>query len=146
MQHIKKFVLLTMLAMTQTVNADSVKTVFPDSHSLKWQAVPDAKTLQYAVLAGDPSKAEFYVVRLKIPANYHDLPHQHFYDKYDTVISGTYYLGVGSKFNPENAIGLPAGSFFKVPANVDHYGFTKEETVLQISGVGPWSSVEKTKA
>lgn len=135
--------LVTACALSSVVYADSVKEVFPDSHSLKWNALVNAPDLQYAVLAGDPAKNDFYIVRLKIPANHIDSPHQHFYDKYDTVVSGTYYLGIGSKFNKDNAIGLAAGSFFKVPAKVDHYGYTKTETIIQISGIGPWSGVEK---
>lgn len=132
---------ITAFAFSHSVQADSVKSVFPDSHSLNWTALPSNAALKYAVLAGDPTKNEFYVIRLKIPANYQDKPHQHFYDKYDTVISGTYYLGVGSVFKKDNAIGLPPGSFFKVPAKVEHYGYTKEETVVQISGIGPWSGI-----
>lgn len=139
----KKAIMLTIAAclFSSVIHAESVKAIFPDSHSLTWSVMPSHPEIKYAVLAGDPAKAEFYIIRLKLPANYQDAPHQHFYDKYDTVVSGTYYLGIGSKFNKDNAIGLPAGSFFKVSAKVDHYGFTKEETILQISGVGPWSGI-----
>lgn len=139
-----KKIIMSMIAtslFSPMIHAESVKAVFPDSHSLNWQALVSHPELKYAVLAGDPAKAEFYVIRLKLPANYQDTPHQHNYDKYDTVVSGTYYLGIGNKFNKDNAIGLPVGSFFKVPAKVDHYGFTKQETILQISGMGPWSGI-----
>ncbi|QLH41446.1 MAG: hypothetical protein HWD59_01050 [Coxiellaceae bacterium] len=33
---------------------------------------------------------------------------------------------------------LVAGSFVAIPAGVPHFGWTNEETVLQITGVGPW--------
>jgi hypothetical protein len=33
---------------------------------------------------------------------------------------------------------LPAGSFFALPPGTAHYVFIDEETVVQISTVGPW--------
>jgi len=33
---------------------------------------------------------------------------------------------------------LPAGSFSLMPAHMHHFGRTREETVLQLHGVGPW--------
>jgi len=78
---------------------------------------------------------------VKFPANYTVQPHHHVIDEYDTVISGTYYLGTGDKVNTDNGIALVAGSFAKIPAKINHYGWTKEETVLQISGMGPWGVI-----
>jgi len=37
----------------------------------------------------------------------------------------------------EKGDALPAGSFMVMPAGTRHYAWTKEETVIQIHGVGP---------
>jgi hypothetical protein len=55
-----------------------------------------------------------------------------------TVISGTFYKGMGETADPSKAQPLPAGSFFALPPGTAHYVFTKEETVIQISTNGPW--------
>jgi hypothetical protein len=33
---------------------------------------------------------------------------------------------------------LPAGSFFALPPDTAHYAFIDQETVIQLSSVGPW--------
>lgn len=94
-------------------------------------------------MVGNPNKKEFYIARLKLPANYFVPAHRHLTNEYNTVISGTYYMGVGSKENSDTVIALPVGSFVAFPAGVDHYGFTKEATILEISGIGPWGTILK---
>jgi hypothetical protein len=53
------------------------------------------------------------------------------------VLSGTAYVGIGEKFDPEKAKVLPAGSFGLVPAQTPHFAWMKEETVLHVYGIGP---------
>ena len=57
---------------------------------LKWGDPPPVlpKGAQMAVLAGDPTKAGLFVVRLKMPAGYKIMPHSHPTDENITVISG----------------------------------------------------------
>ena len=101
---------------------------------------------QVAVLAGDPSKAgSFYVMRLKLPANTKFGSHFHDGGEYVTVISGTFYVGIGDKLDTSKMTTLGAGSFAYVPPGVHHYAITKGPVVLQLEGVGPFtmSSVEK---
>ena len=55
-----------------------------------------------------------------------------------TVISGTFNIAMGDKFNdaakgPE----LKAGSFTKAPKGMVHYAWFPEETIIQIHGLGP---------
>jgi quercetin dioxygenase-like cupin family protein len=91
-----------------------------------------------AVLFGDPSKEGLFVLRLKFPAGYSVAPHTHPVDEIVTVISGTFYKGMGETADPRKAQPLPAGSFFALPPGTAHYVFMEEETVIQISTVGPW--------
>lgn len=109
---------------------------------MKWQDMPKHPNVKYTVLTGNPEKKEFFVVRIKFPADYSLAPHFHKITEYDTVISGTFYIGKGNKVDKEHGLALNAGSFITVPANSTHSSWTKEETVLQVSGVGPWGATD----
>ena len=54
------------------------------------------------------------------------------------MISGTFGLGMGETADQSQTQPLPAGSFFALPPATAHYVFIDEETVIQISTVGPW--------
>ena len=75
---------------------------------------------------------------LKLPQGYKVPPHTHPVDEVVTVVSGTFSLGMGETADQSSAQPLPAGSFFALPPNTAHYVFIDEETVIQISTVGPW--------
>ncbi|HEX6143118.1 MAG TPA: cupin domain-containing protein [Geminicoccaceae bacterium] len=91
-----------------------------------------------AVLFGDPSKEGLFALRLKLPEGYAVPPHMHPVDEVVTVISGTFRLGMGKTADQGQARALPAGSFFALPPDMAHYVFIDEETIIQISTVGPW--------
>ena len=75
-----------------------------------------AGTNEQAVLFGDPSKPGPYVVRLKwLPGNM-SRPHFHPNDRFFVVLSGTWWMGTGDTFDPDNTVPAPAGSY------VIHYG------------------------
>jgi quercetin dioxygenase-like cupin family protein len=99
-----------------------------------------------AQLLGDSSQGGVWVDRAKIPAGRRVLAHTHPQDELVTVIEGTWYLGVGTKFNPTNLRAYPAGSFIVIPAGVPHFVATKESTVIvQLNGTGKFQTnyVEK---
>ena len=55
-----------------------------------------------------------------------------------TVISGTYNMGTGSKFNKGNCRKMPAGSVAIMPAGgIAHFGWASEETIMQVHIDGP---------
>ena len=64
-------------------------------------------------------------------------PHTHPKTEHMTVISGTFNLGIGQKFDTTKGTAMPAGSFVVIQPGVPHYGWGAEETVLQIHGMGP---------
>ena len=64
-----------------------------------------------AVLVGDPSKPGFYAVMTKWHGGHMSRPHFHPNDRYITVLSGTWYVGTGSKYSPDTTTPIPAGSF-----------------------------------
>jgi quercetin dioxygenase-like cupin family protein len=113
--------------------------VFAQPDSLKWTAAPPVlpKGAQIAVLYGDADKSEPFAFRLKFPAGYKVAAHMHPNDYDVTVLSGTMYLGMGDKFDPARGEGLNAGGYLHLPKGMHHYEWSNEDTVIQLSGVGP---------
>jgi quercetin dioxygenase-like cupin family protein len=117
---------------------DGANIILPQE--IKWGPAPAMLPpgAEAAVLFGDPNQEGYFVLRLKFPAGYRVAPHTHPVDEVVTVISGTFYKGMGETADPRKAQPLPAGSFFALPPSMAHYVFTQEETVIQISTKGPW--------
>lgn len=129
--------LLTLLTASSCLAADKAPTIInPDQ--ISWKELPGHTELQYAVMSGNPQQKGPFTIRLKLPKDYADIIHSHDQPRYDTIISGAYYAGWGDKIDRDNTQELAAGSFITCPAHVKHFGFTKDETVIQISGNGPW--------
>ncbi len=94
-----------------------------------------------AVMAGDPSKPGFYAVFTKWHPNHSSRPHFHQNDRFITVVSGTWWVGTGAKYDPEHATPVPAGSFVTHYGKQIHYdGAKDQEVVLMIEGQGPANS------
>ncbi|HLF85827.1 MAG TPA: cupin domain-containing protein, partial [Nitrospiria bacterium] len=55
-----------------------------------------------------------------------------------TVISGIFNLGIGDKFESEKANALNPGSIAIMPPGMNMFAYTKEETIVQVHGIGPW--------
>lgn len=88
------------------------------------------------VRAGDPSKAQKFTVRLggyTIPAHFHPT------DEHVTVISGTFLVGMGDKFDLAKTMTLPAGGFVTAGANTNHFARAKGHTVVQVHAMGPFA-------
>ena len=47
-------------------------------------------------------------------------------------------MGVGDKFDPHKMTPLASGSIAIMQPKTNHFAWTKEETVVQLNGVGPW--------
>lgn len=125
---------LLAAAGTAVLAADSPTAVTPGQEQWK----PQPGNYSMAVLYGDPSKPDYYVVRLKVPANWSFAPHTHPTRENVTVISGTLYAGLGSKLDATKVMAYPAGSFISMPEKLPHYALTKDEgAVFQIDGTGP---------
>ena len=94
-----------------------------------------------ANLVGDPSKPGLYVYLNKWTPHHMSRPHFHQYDRYITVLSGTWWVGTGTKYDPDSTVAVPAGSYVTHFAKQIHYDGAKDvECVLEIVGQGPATS------
>ena len=94
---------------------------------------------EIAVLQGDPSKADLFTFRLRLPKGYAVAPHYHGTDLHVTVISGEFSAGMGDAIDLTRAPILRAGDFLTVPANQHHFDAARSAAVIQIYGMGPFS-------
>jgi quercetin dioxygenase-like cupin family protein len=93
---------------------------------------------QMSPLVGDSSRPGLYSVRVSIPAHTRVQPHTHRDNRAVLVLSGTWYMGYGTRFAPEALKALPGGSFYTEPAGQPHFAETQDvPVVLVVTGYGP---------
>lgn len=121
-------------------HADKPHAIVAVPNSIEWSPAPAALPpgAQLAVLEGDPSKPGAFTMRLSMPAGYRIPPHFHPVTEHVTVITGTFYVGMGDAFDASKASELPAGTFAALEPGVRHFAFTRDVAVIQLHGVGPW--------
>jgi quercetin dioxygenase-like cupin family protein len=109
-------------------------------HEMKWGPGPASLPpgAQAAMLEGNRAKAEAITVRLRFPAGYRIAPHTHPAIEHVTVLSGSFHMGAGEKFDEAKGKRLPVGGFAVMPVGTAHFAWTTEETVIQLHSVGPW--------
>jgi len=92
-----------------------------------------------AVIEGPPTGAVPLTFRLRFPADYKIPAHWYPAIEHVTVISCTFNLGAGDKLDPAKTTPLSTGSVAIMQPKTNHFGWTREETIVQIHGVGPWA-------
>jgi len=106
---------------------------------LKWADIPSLPPgAKIAVIEGPMTEAVPFTFRLKLPADYKIPAHWHPAIEHVTVISGTFNMGTGDKLDVAKTKPLSAGSVAIMQPKTNHFGWTKEETIVQVHGVGPW--------
>ena len=107
---------------------------------LKWSPAPASLPAgaEVAILEGDPAKEGPFTMRLKLPAGYKIPPHSHPGVEHVTVISGSFAMGTGEKFDEAAAMTMPAGGFALMKIGTKHFATSKDGCVVQVHGVGPW--------
>jgi hypothetical protein len=62
------------------------------------------------------------------------------------VLSGTWWVGTGDKFDPASTVPMPAGTYIRHKGKGIHCdGAKDEDTVIQIWGIGPAASTPAEK-
>jgi hypothetical protein len=111
-----------------------VTFLHPDQ--IKWGGRPGVA--EQAVLMGDPTKPGWYIILVKWYPHNFSHPHTHPNDRYATVISGTWWVGSGTRFDPDATVPMSAGSYVVDLAGQPHFDGAKDEpAVIEIVGQGP---------
>ena len=121
-------------ANAQGVGEGVVK--LPRDIVFKAPASPGPET---AVLYGNPTKPGVFVMRAKFPAGFKVTPRWR-PDEWRTavVLSGTFYYGVGEKWDETKLVAYPPGTFFSHPSKHPHFAWAKDgEVIIQFTAMGP---------
>jgi uncharacterized RmlC-like cupin family protein len=73
-----------------------------------------------------------------MPANTRIAPHLHPAYERVTVLSGMLHFAHGDSFDAAKTVALTPGSVAIMPPGAPMFGYTTEETVIQLHGTGPW--------
>ena len=135
--------LLGMFSM-QAADLDPKAITITLPKDLKWVENPEGYAS--AVVRGDPTKEGEYAMLVKWHPGKMSKPHYHPNDRFIYVISGTWWVGTGEKYDPDNMTPIKAGSFVTHYAKGIHYdGAKDEEATLEIVGIGPQTSTNAEK-
>jgi len=100
------------------------------------QSVPQSRGHQ-------PGEERFRVIhsdtiRVKLPVGTKMSPHKHPEDRIYTVISGTFYIGLGETFDEQLLTAFAPGSLVVLPGGQAHFHWAKSgDYVTQVSAIGP---------
>lgn len=128
--------IFTWLGAVEAADLNPAALSYKLPKDIKW--VEGQGGAAQAVLVGDPSKPGLYIVFTKWHPHHMSHPHFHPNDRYITVLSGTWWVGTGTKYDPDSTVPMPTGSFVTHYGKQIHYdGAKDEEAVLEILGEGP---------
>jgi hypothetical protein len=122
---------------------DPSMTIVKPPQELTWvkaEGFPE-KSVEQAPLWGRTSEAGLYYTLVRWHPGYMSAPHWYETDRYCVVVAGTWWVASGDKFDPENTVPAPAGTFVRRVAQTPHYDGVKkggsEPAVIAICGIGP---------
>ena len=120
------------------VELDPSALVYKLPDQIKWNP-PSAAGSQNTVLVGDPAKPGLYIVLNKwLKGDHFSRPHSHPNDRFISVLGGTWWMGSGTTFDPDNSVAMPAGTFVTHFGKQVHWdGAKDEEAWVLIVGEGP---------
>lgn len=118
---------------------DTAGSVFHDGASLPWGELNNG--VRMLPLYGDPSAdGELFAFRLEVHPGFNMGPHTHPVTEHLTVLSGRFFVGLGNTMDKEAARAYGPGSYIAIAADEPAYMWVEEVTVVQIHGVGPFTT------
>jgi quercetin dioxygenase-like cupin family protein len=89
------------------------------------------------MLHGRPDQPGPYIFRVQFPAGYRLPPHRHPDRRSVTVLTGTYWSGVGETFEQSKLTRFGPRDYYITDAGVPHFAWAETDVVIQESGIGP---------
>src|SRR5436305_14608222 len=112
--------------------------IYQAPDQIKWRDPLGVSGVNQAVLQGDPTKPGPYIVMNRFKPGNCSRPHFHPNDRFITVVKGTWWVATGNKFDTNNMVPMPTGSFVTHFAKQVHWdGAKDEEAWVLIVGDGP---------
>jgi len=67
-------------------------------------------------------------------------PHWHPIDEHTTVLTGKFHVGMGKTFDDAKTEVIGPGGYMVVPKKMPHYAVGEGETIVQVHGIGPFTT------
>ncbi|HYB57563.1 MAG TPA: cupin domain-containing protein [Alphaproteobacteria bacterium] len=130
-------------AETAAAGVDPTMTIVKLPDEIAWtrsESAPE-RSVEMAPLWSKTSEPGLYFTLVRWHPGYMSAPHWYETDRYCVVLSGSWWVASGEKFDPEGTVPAPAGSFVRRVARTPHYDGVKkdgkEPAVIAICGIGP---------
>ena len=95
-----------------------------------------------AIVAGSISASAPYAFRVRFPPGYRVMPHTHPDARIYTVLSGTWTIGLGEKFDSTALVSVRPGGTYVLAAGAPHFHYANAgEAIAQVNGNGPTATV-----
>ena len=107
-----------------SLNPAALSYVLPAN--IPWKETPGLDT---AVLYGDPNKPGFYVLMYRWKPGNFSHPHYHVNERHILVLSGTWWVGTGTNWDPEHVTApIKPGTYVTHTARQVHYDGTRKDS------------------
>ena len=80
------------------------------------------------------------MIRIHAEAGYIIMPHTHPEDENIVVVRGSWALGMGDRFNRDSLQPMDVGDYGFVSKKMAHFGLSKTDTIIQVHGIGPFTT------
>jgi hypothetical protein len=123
------------------IDPNETQVTLPDQY--KWQAWSGGPphSVETAALVGSTDRPGPYAVVIRWYPGYMSAPHSYATDRLCFVLSGTWWVNSGERFEPDATVPVRAGGFVRRVARTWHYDGVKrgekEPVVIGIIGAGP---------
>src|SRR5262245_47318416 len=126
------------LGTASAVELNPAALIYKLPDQIQWRDPLGTSGVNQAVLHGDPTKPGLYVVLNRFKPGNFSRPHFHPNDRFITVVKGTWWVATGNKYDTNNMVPMPTGSFVTHFAKQVHWdGAKDEEAWVLIVGEGP---------
>ena len=134
---------MALFVPIRAAEPDPKSISYTPADKIEWRNGAAADT---ATILGDPSKPGIYILlhHQWHPGNMEPRPPSHNTERYIMVLSGTWWIGTGTKYDPASTHPVTAGTYVVDHANEVHYDGAKDtEAVLEIVGTGPLVTTQR---
>ncbi len=132
--------LWALLALGSAATVAAQNPVPLDTGIAPWVPAPGQPGRASQKLLGDKRNPGLFIERVKFPKGFRAPSHTHTIDGYVTIISGEFTVGFGTVVDSSQVIRVKAGGYIVLPAGVPHYEWFDEDTIEQVTGVGPFAT------
>jgi hypothetical protein len=134
---------VSLRAQPAAAEADPAMTQITQADAIPWKQLynfPEGTAEQAPMFSAVGDPGQYFVLIRWHPGNM-SAPHWYESDRLCVVVSGTWWVASGEKFDPDATVPVKAGGFVRRVARTPHFdgvkGDAQEPAIIAISGIGP---------